>query len=83
MGQAFPKEPYVGKRNWATTRKAFKRDKANFQGYYTCNKCQRNFKEIEVDHILGRGSHPHLIHDLTNLQLLCHECHQRKTDHKN
>lgn len=34
---------------------------------------------LDVDHIKGRGSHPHLKMELTNVQYLCRNCHITKT----
>lgn len=37
--------------------------------------------KLDIDHILGKGSHPELKKELTNLQLLCRfPCHFNKTN---
>lgn len=37
---------------------------------------------LDVDHILNRGSHPHLAYEVSNLQYLCRECHVNKTNRR-
>lgn len=37
---------------------------------------------LDVDHIKGRGSNPHLRYDVKNMQYLCREHHRMKTDGK-
>lgn len=64
---------------WLKFRKAFLKGKKNFEGYYICQHCGRWLENIEVDHIKGRGSHPELVFDKNNLQLLCNSCHRKKT----
>lgn len=39
-------------------------------------------KNLDVDHIKGRGSHPRLRYDVNNLQYLCRNHHRLKTDGK-
>jgi 5-methylcytosine-specific restriction endonuclease McrA len=36
----------------------------------------------DVDHILGRGSHPQLRYVQENLRWACRSCHSKKTDQK-
>lgn len=36
----------------------------------------------DLDHKLGKGSHPGMKRDIANLQLLCRPCHNNKTDLK-
>ena len=43
-----------------------------------CADCGAKEVQLDVDHILKRGSHPELKYELTNLQLLCRPCHDRK-----
>lgn len=43
-----------------------------------CAICGTPGKNLDVDHILKRGSHPELKYDLNNLQLLCRACHSKK-----
>lgn len=48
---------------------------------YTCQVCQFRDEEIaEVDHILPKSLYPELRLDLNNLQVLCPNCHRRKTN---
>lgn len=51
---------------------------------YVCNGCQGQKcgnKYLEVDHILNRGSNPHLIMELSNIQFLGrYPCHIEKTN---
>lgn len=47
-----------------------------------CQKCGSTAAEaqrIDVDHILPRSTHPHLALYVSNLQVLCDECHEAKT----
>lgn len=47
---------------------------------YTCSVCGLKDKEIvEVDHIIPKAIKPELYHELANLQILCPNCHRRKT----
>lgn len=43
-----------------------------------CANCGRTDVPLDVDHKLKRGSHAELKYELTNLQLLCRPCHNRK-----
>jgi 5-methylcytosine-specific restriction endonuclease McrA len=36
-------------------------------------------ESLDVDHIKGRGSHPHLRYELSNLQYMCRTHHHLKT----
>ncbi len=47
---------------------------------YTCQKCGlRDIEIMEVDHILPKSIYPELYSDINNLQVLCPNCHRRKT----
>lgn len=47
---------------------------------YTCQKCGlRDVEIVEVDHILPKSIYPELKLDINNLQVLCPNCHRRKT----
>jgi len=48
---------------------------------HKCVECGTS-DNLDVDHILGRGSHPSLKYDLLNLQYLCRTHHSLKTDGK-
>lgn len=45
-----------------------------------CRNCGKRAigKSAHVDHIKSRRTHPELALDITNLQLLCIQCHMRK-----
>jgi 5-methylcytosine-specific restriction endonuclease McrA len=43
-----------------------------------CAICKQPGKNLDVDHIQKRGSHPELKYELSNLQLLCRRCHNIK-----
>lgn len=43
-----------------------------------CAHCGRADLPLDVDHIKKRGSNPELKYELSNLQLLCRKCHNRK-----
>jgi hypothetical protein len=44
-----------------------------------CLKCGSS-KDIEIDHIKPKSTHPHLSFDVFNLQPLCRECNQEKSN---
>lgn len=46
---------------------------------HMCAYCA-NTGNLDVDHILNRGSHPQLKMNLKNVQFLCRRCHYLKTD---
>jgi hypothetical protein len=48
-----------------------------------CSVCGRGASEgmvIHVDHIKPRSLHPHLALELSNLQIMCHECNVSKSN---
>ena len=48
---------------------------------YTCQVCGWREKEImEVNHKLERADYPELAKDKNNLEVLCPNCHRRKTN---
>ena len=48
-----------------------------------CGGARCGNRQLDVDHIKGRGSHPHLRMELSNVQLLGRDpCHREKTDGK-
>jgi 5-methylcytosine-specific restriction endonuclease McrA len=51
---------------------------------YRGRKCAvwncKETEDLDVDHIKGRGSHPELKMELTNVQYLCRVHHRLKTD---
>lgn len=44
-----------------------------------CWECRAVDVPLDVDHILNRSTHPQLIMELANVQLLCRPCHSAKT----
>jgi 5-methylcytosine-specific restriction endonuclease McrA len=46
-----------------------------------CKMCGISQKNYDIDHIITKGSRRDLKYDLTNLQLLCRNCHIIKTNH--
>ena len=52
------------------------------QANYTCNRCGlQDYSEgfMEVDHIKSKVIYPELKYELSNGQVLCPNCHRRKT----
>lgn len=48
---------------------------------YTCQVCSLREPDImEVNHILERSQYPELSRDRNNLEVLCPNCHRRKTN---
>jgi len=48
---------------------------------YTCQSCRHREPEImEVNHKLEKSQYPDLAHDKNNLEVLCPNCHRRKTN---
>ena len=46
-----------------------------------CGRLAHEGEKLDLDHILGKGSHPSLKRDLSNFELLCRfPCHRNKTD---
>ena len=47
-----------------------------------CSCCDLFFGSVKLDieHTLGKGSHPELKKDLNNMTLMCRPCHNSKTD---
>lgn len=61
---------------WLTVRKQILMEQD-----YTCQVC--NFREpeiMEVNHKLERADYPELARDKNNLEVLCPNCHRRKTN---
>jgi len=59
-------------------KQSHKPGKRSWEPIYTCDNCNTDTQEPEVDHIIAiiLGGHPW---DYRNLQLLCSECHKIKT----
>lgn len=49
------------------------------QGYSQCAAEGRVVAGVEVDHTIPHRGDERLLHDLMNLELMCKECHARKT----
>lgn len=48
---------------------------------YTCQVCGlREVEIMEVNHKLEKSTYPELSHDRNNLEVLCPNCHRRKTN---
>lgn len=47
-----------------------------------CNRSARKDEKLDIDHIRSKGSTPAMKTSLTNMQLLCRNCHIKKTDGK-
>lgn len=48
-----------------------------------CGRPAYDGEKLDLDHVLGKGSHPELKRNLDNFQLLCRwPCHRNKTDNK-
>lgn len=67
---------------------AYKKQKAEFlerncehNGMWVCWKCGKWTDAIELDHIdpTRMGGSPSRLMDINNWQLLCRDCHERKT----
>lgn len=46
---------------------------------HVCSVAGCNETKVDVDHIKGRGSHPHLRYDVKNLRYLCRKHHIERT----
>ncbi len=61
---------------WLAARRAvFKRDGAICA---CCSRTRFDGVSLEVDHIKPRWDYPDLALDMTNLQILCHDCNKSK-----
>lgn len=67
-------------RKWIAFRGNFLDKRKNGWGSWNCEHCFQETHYPEVDHIKKRSTNPELVFDESNLQVLCHACHQRKTD---
>jgi len=74
---------FTGERNpnwigggWLTVRKQILLEQD-----YTCQVCSLREPDImEVNHKLERSVYPELAHDKNNMEVLCPNCHRRKTN---
>ena len=62
--------------SWLTVRKQVLAEQD-----YTCQDCgYREVEIMEVNHKLERSAYPELARDKNNLEVLCPNCHRRKTN---
>lgn len=66
---------------WETFRDQIARPYLDKKYGHVCNElsCTQT-SALTVDHVLGRGSHPELRLEVTNMQYLCFTHHRQKTD---
>ena len=50
----------------------------HMKGQTACKKCKGRFL-LDIDHIIPRSKAPNRVMDLTNINLLCRNCHNQKT----
>jgi 5-methylcytosine-specific restriction endonuclease McrA len=79
----------------ANAKRPYKGTKARQKFEYQCNHCKKWFpeKEIDVDHIIGAGKLrcaadlpgfvERLFCEVSGLQVLCVDCHDKKTENEN
>jgi flavin-dependent thymidylate synthase len=62
-------------------RRTFRAENIGTKYQLDCPKCDKTTltSDMEVDHILPVSTHPELVGDKTNLQMLCRSCHVFKT----
>ncbi len=66
---------------WKGGKDKFYQQQALLKENYTCQICLfRDVEIMEVDHILPKSTYPELRHDINNLQVLCPNCHRRKSN---
>lgn len=63
---------------WDTTRRNFKKTKERWDGRFMCEQCGLICEYVEVDHDKLRSTNPELIHDFSNLRIVCPPCHRKK-----
>lgn len=75
--EAREREAFYRSRGWRRARGAvLARDGARCR---CCGKTAATTERIDVDHIIPRSVAPHLSLYLSNLQVLCVDCHEAKT----
>ena len=81
MGNKYnPGSPGESNPNWTGGNLPYWSKMALLREDYTCQVCGLRDEEImEVDHMLPKSIYPDLILDINNLQVLCPNCHRRKT----
>jgi 5-methylcytosine-specific restriction endonuclease McrA len=66
---------------WLSFRRNYlKRHLSNHEGYYVCAICNRwvSASDVQLDHILNRSTHPHLVFEESNIQLVHPRCNTNK-----
>jgi 5-methylcytosine-specific restriction endonuclease McrA len=76
-------DPFFGSEDWQKLRKIVLKTYGK-----KCMKCSTTKKVMHVDHIKPRSKYPHLQFDFNNLQVLCCDCNEEKsnkdeTDYRN
>lgn len=67
--------------NWRGGGWIFVRNQILIEQDYTCQNCGHREPEImEVNHKLEKSQYPELARDINNLEVLCPNCHRRKTN---
>ncbi len=70
-----------GNHNWIGGGWLMVRKQILIEQDYTCQNCLHREPEImEVNHKLERADYPELARDKNNLEVLCPNCHRRKTN---
>lgn len=81
------KKPYKLKQKgkvgneWDRTKRAwYAVNKPNYKDCYICHWCGNEVhkSEVDLDHVVKKGSHPNLRADLTNLAPIHRNCHIAK-----
>lgn len=67
--------------NWKGGGWIWVRNQVLIEQDYTCQNCGHREPEImEVNHKLEKSQYPELARDINNLEVLCPNCHRRKTN---
>lgn len=66
-------------KKWLQFRREYLKKHRNEWGTFNCTVCHIEIPYPEVDHIKKRSTHPELVFDESNLQILCHWCHLKKS----
>lgn len=67
---------------WQWSKPGGTRDQAMQRDCYLCQCCLKagyDTPAVAVDHVIPADVRPEWHHELSNLQALCRECHERKT----
>ena len=55
------------------------REQVLVESRYTCTRCGRVAHQLDVDHMVKHDGNAELFWNRNNLQVLCTDCHHRKT----